>query len=112
MQGWKPITNQYDTMYDQLFHHYFEYPAETEKHIRLIRKHHPLMWFPPQWFEHNQPLLSGRMGQVYLTQCRLPYKTKRLVVREINLCMITQVRKKWHCLNIVIIISSYTFLPT
>jgi hypothetical protein len=94
MQGWKPTTNQYDTMYDQLFYYYFEYPTETEKQIRLISKCRPLTWFPPQWFERSQPLPSGRMGQVYLTECRLPYTTKRLVVREINLCMITQVYRK------------------
>jgi hypothetical protein len=102
MQGWKPITKQYDTMYDQLFYYYFEYPIETEKQISLITKYRPLTWFPPQWFERSQPLPSGRMGQVYLTECRLPYTTKRLVVREINLCMITQVKKKkkkWHYSN-------------
>ncbi|KAK4516985.1 uncharacterized protein ATC70_000313 [Mucor velutinosus] len=97
MKGFRPISHQYKSLYEQLFHHYFEYPVETERHIRLLQQSRPLKWFPPHWFEHSQPLPSGRMGQVYLSQCRLPWKKTRFIVREINLCMISQGNKLQTC---------------
>ncbi|GAN01344.1 hypothetical protein MAM1_0006d00777 [Mucor ambiguus] len=102
MKGFRPISHQYSSLYEQLFHHYFKYPVETEKHIRLLQQSRPLQWFPPHWFEHSQPLPSGRMGQVYLSQCRLPWKKTRFIVREINLCMISQGNKLQTCPNQVV----------
>ncbi|KAF1796485.1 kinase-like domain-containing protein [Mucor lusitanicus] len=102
MKGFRPISHQYKSLYEQLFHHYFEHPVETEKRIRLLQQSRPLQWFPPHWFEHSQPLPSGRMGQVYLSQCRLPWKKTRFIVREINLCMISQGDKLQTCPNQVV----------
>lgn len=90
MNGWKPTTNQYKTLYDQLFHNYFDYPTEIEETIRSLNR--PLQWFPPQWFEHGKMLPSGRMGQVYIISCRIPHQRQRnrMILREINLCMLQQ----------------------
>ncbi|KAI9486984.1 MAG: kinase-like domain-containing protein [Benjaminiella poitrasii] len=66
MKGWKPTTNQFHTLYEQLFHHYFNHPIEIERGLRCLFT--SLLWFPPHWFEHSQPLHSGRMGQVYIAQ--------------------------------------------
>lgn len=90
MKGWKPTTNQFKTLYDQLFHYYFDYPTEIEETIRLLDR--PLQWFPPQWFEHGKLLPSGRMGQVYIISCRIPHQKPRtkMILREINLCMLKQ----------------------
>ncbi|KAI7897878.1 kinase-like domain-containing protein [Cokeromyces recurvatus] len=64
MRGWKPTQIQFDTLYDQLFHHYFfQYPIEIKKYLPSS-----FLWFPPQWFEQSKPVASGRMGQVYITQ--------------------------------------------
>ncbi|KAI8068159.1 kinase-like domain-containing protein [Gilbertella persicaria] len=83
MNGWKPSCHQYDSLYDQLFDHYFHhYSNEIQQ---FVEKHSHLTWFVPKWFEHCQPLPSGRMGQVYLTT----YHYKKLMVRELNMCMIT-----------------------
>lgn len=89
MKGWKPISHQFDSLYEQLFHYYFDYYAtEIEEKIRLLD--HPLQWYPPQWFEHGKPLPSGRMGQVYLISCRVPHQRKRskMILRKVNLCMV------------------------
>lgn len=90
MKGWKPTTNQFKTLYEQLFHNYFDFPIEIEKAIRLLDR--PLQWFPPQWFEHGKLLPSGRMGQVYIISCRIPHQRSRnkMILREINLCMLQQ----------------------
>lgn len=109
MKGFRPISHQYKSLYEQLFHHYFEHPVETEKRIRLLQQSRPLQWFPPHWFEHSQPLPSGRMGQVYLSQCRLPWKKTRFIVREINLCMISQV---WNYLYIHAMMQCSYFWPS
>ncbi|KAL9546527.1 hypothetical protein MBANPS3_006624 [Mucor bainieri] len=87
MKGFRPISHKYKSLYEQLFHHYFEYPVETEKHIRhLQQSRRALQWFPPHWFEHSQPLPSGRMGQVYLSQCRLPWKKTRFIGGTLQTC--------------------------
>ncbi|KAI8380086.1 kinase-like domain-containing protein [Blakeslea trispora] len=84
MKGWKPSSDQYESLYDQLFDHYFGYYSHQ---VQQFVQHHPyLTWFVPKCFEQSQPLPSGRMGQVYLTQ----YQYKKLIVRELDLCMVTQ----------------------
>lgn len=96
MKGWKPTTHEYNTLYDQLFEHYFDYPKETEEAIRSLTR--PLQWFPPHWFSSttNIPSLnSGRMGRVYIMSCKYPQqkKPKKMIIREINLCMVKQQEK-------------------
>lgn len=91
MKGWKPTTNQFKSLYDQLFQHYFDYPNETEEAIRSLKR--PLQWFPLQWFSNGKALsTSGRMGPVYIMSCKIPHQTesKTMIIREINLCMVKQ----------------------
>lgn len=88
MNGWKPTTHQFDSLYEQLFYYYFDdYAAEIEEKIRLLDQ--PLRWYPPQWFEQGKTLPSGRMGQVYLVSCREPHQKKRnkMMLRKVNLCL-------------------------
>ncbi|KAI8365411.1 kinase-like domain-containing protein, partial [Choanephora cucurbitarum] len=64
MKGWKPSSDQYESLYDQLFDYYFHrYSSE----IRQFVEHNPyLTWFIPKCFEQSQPLPSGptrRKGQ-------------------------------------------------
>lgn len=108
MKGWKPTTSQYDSLYDQLFYRYFEHPTETERYISKLSDHHPLIWIPPNWFEHTEPLPSGRMGQVYLSQCRFPWRTKKLIVREINLCLALNVKYNKNVASFIY--NTYTYL--
>lgn len=103
LKGWKPTTNQYNSLYDQLFHHYFDYPTETEKAIRSLER--PLQWFPLQWFSNAKALSpSGRMGPVYIMSCKIPHRqqSKTMIIREINLCMVKQQQEKLTIPNRVI----------
>ena len=87
MKGWKPSSDQYESLYDQLFDYYFHHYSSE---IRQFVEHNPYVtWFIPKCFEQSQPLPSGRMGQVYLTQ----YNYRKLLVRELDLCMVTQVNR-------------------
>lgn len=94
MNGWKTSsTSQYKSLYEKIFYNHFEYPAEIEESLRPF----DLQWFPPQWFQYGQLLKdSGRMGQVYLASCKIPYqkKVKRVMIREINLVMMRQQKDK------------------
>ena len=93
MKGWRPRCPK-ASLYDQLFQHYFDYPQETERTIQHLNR--PLQWFPPHWFLQGQSLASGRMGRVYIMSCRIPYqkKSKTMIIREINVCMIKQQTEK------------------
>lgn len=120
MKGWKPTNKEHVSLFDELFNHYFEYPVEVQKIFEASEK--PLIWLPPVWFGSLRSLPSSSRGQVYLSQCRVPWKhsSVRVAIRAVdditkqcfkNVIGVTAVRSKYrkhHMLGLVSLAADIT----
>ncbi|KAI9283267.1 kinase-like domain-containing protein [Sporodiniella umbellata] len=73
MEGWEPSSTLHETLFDELFYRYFQRPQNTKDSLEKHKKS-PFFWMPPAWFSSLRALPSGARGQVYLAQCRLPWR--------------------------------------
>lgn len=91
MKGWSG--QKHGSLYDELLDHYFDHPAEIQK--MLETKDTSFLWLSPTWFHSPKPLPSSSRGQVYLAQCKLPWKKSKINVAIRAVHDITrQVKKK------------------
>ncbi|KAG0740122.1 hypothetical protein G6F62_007841 [Rhizopus arrhizus] len=103
MKGWSG--QKHDSLYDELFDHYFDHPAEVQK--MLEAKDTSFLWLSPAWFHSPKPLPSSSRGQVYLAQCKLPWKKSKINVAIRAVHDITQQCLK-HVVGVTAIRSNYT----